>query len=296
MDAYMNDSSDELEVAGARPGSVMSKLGSKKGSAAVVPANSNGASAAEARAGTILSLMLESGDYSDITVFAGPDRVPFKLHRAVICQTSDFFKAACKHSFKEGNTKEIYLREIDPSTFRWIADWQYGKKDKYNETWTSGREELGIFKAADFLQIKRLRSEILESLTKSCREKLRELKRPRAYPTYPERKGVTAPARPPDIDAVADEVWANFAKICDISHQEDLDALISIAAEILPHRGASANEIIEGLASGVYGSTFVAAVVGAQNVILHVYKMGDDGALEKPETWRFSDLKAKQIR
>lgn len=39
----------------------------------------------------------ESGEYSDLTIVAG--KVEFKVHRAIVCSQSGFFKVACKKSF-----------------------------------------------------------------------------------------------------------------------------------------------------------------------------------------------------
>ncbi|GAB7362809.1 hypothetical protein MBLNU230_g3112t1 [Neophaeotheca triangularis] len=53
-----------------------------------------------------------SGEHSDLKVICGPYH--FRVHKAVLCCQSDFFKAACKDGrFIEGSTGVINLKAID---------------------------------------------------------------------------------------------------------------------------------------------------------------------------------------
>ena len=42
----------------------------------------------------------DSGDYSDLTIVCGKSE--FKVHRAIVCPQSGFFRAACNEGFKVG--------------------------------------------------------------------------------------------------------------------------------------------------------------------------------------------------
>jgi hypothetical protein len=61
--------------------------------------------------------LFKSEEFSDFTIKCGP--YEFKVHKAVICAQSEYFKAACRsNSFKEGDAKLITLDtsdEDDPS-------------------------------------------------------------------------------------------------------------------------------------------------------------------------------------
>lgn len=45
-----------------------------------------------------ISAILESSEYSDMTVCCGSEE--FKLHRAIVCPRSKFFAAACGGQFQ----------------------------------------------------------------------------------------------------------------------------------------------------------------------------------------------------
>ncbi|EPS45496.1 hypothetical protein H072_498 [Dactylellina haptotyla CBS 200.50] len=56
--------------------------------------------------------------FSDIKVLVGPNKEIFELHRIVLSTRSNYFKVACKESFKEGKAREIWIKEMDPKVFR----------------------------------------------------------------------------------------------------------------------------------------------------------------------------------
>ncbi|KAF3189109.1 hypothetical protein TWF788_011230 [Orbilia oligospora] len=104
--------------------------------------------------------MLNNPEYSDMTVYAGIQQTPFKLHRAVMCISSGFLKACCdSSSFKEGATKAVYLPDIEPEVFQKVVLWLYEEDYKY--TWTNWNEDLKLIRAADLLKIEDLRANIL---------------------------------------------------------------------------------------------------------------------------------------
>ncbi|EGX46048.1 hypothetical protein AOL_s00110g212 [Orbilia oligospora ATCC 24927] len=189
---------------------------------------------------SVLGHMLKDPDFTDVIVYVGGDKEPFHLHRDIICQTSGFFKAACKPgSFKESIEKEIKLPSVHPITFRKVISWQY--QQGYETHWTNGFNDYIIFKAADFLQIQGLREEVLESLwVFSVWEKLCDLSEE-------------------EIQQVVD----NFAKICELCGNSDLPNLIPIAPHIGAHWNFKAGGILGSLNSGVYGNTFVAVMLEA---------------------------------
>ncbi|KAF5556557.1 kelch 4 [Fusarium mexicanum] len=61
-----------------------------------------------------LGNLLKTGDYSDFVIICGKAR--HKVHKAIICLRSDFFKAACTSGFKEAQTGEVELPDDEPLT------------------------------------------------------------------------------------------------------------------------------------------------------------------------------------
>ena len=60
-----------------------------------------------------------------IKVRVGPDEHGFYIHPSVISQTSDFFKAALKKEWAEGQERIIKLPEDDPVIFETYVQWLY---------------------------------------------------------------------------------------------------------------------------------------------------------------------------
>jgi hypothetical protein len=61
-----------------------------------------------------------------VTVYVGPKRKRFYLHRNLICERSVFMeKCLAKNRFSEGDKNELYLPEDDPKAFSIVVDWIY---------------------------------------------------------------------------------------------------------------------------------------------------------------------------
>ncbi|KAH6686624.1 hypothetical protein F5X68DRAFT_231969 [Plectosphaerella plurivora] len=63
--------------------------------------------------GSPMRELLESGNYSDFTIKCGDIR--HKVHKAIICPVSPFFRAALAGTTKEGQDSEVDLSEHDPA-------------------------------------------------------------------------------------------------------------------------------------------------------------------------------------
>ncbi len=55
----------------------------------------------------------------------GPHEEPIAAHRLIISLDSQYFIGALQGNFKEANSKEILLREIDVATMHVLLDWMY---------------------------------------------------------------------------------------------------------------------------------------------------------------------------
>ncbi|KAL8787312.1 MAG: hypothetical protein Q9213_002303 [Squamulea squamosa] len=60
-----------------------------------------------------------------VTIEVGAARVPFVVHKGLICSKSNFFNAAFNGFFREATTQSVYLREDSPEDFDIIHKWLY---------------------------------------------------------------------------------------------------------------------------------------------------------------------------
>ncbi|PNP79249.1 hypothetical protein FNYG_07325 [Fusarium nygamai] len=70
-----------------------------------------------------LANLLQTGDYSDLTITCGEDQ--YRVHKAIVCPRSNFFKAACDGKFKEAQTGRIDLPDDDPAAVRMMIKYLY---------------------------------------------------------------------------------------------------------------------------------------------------------------------------
>ncbi|KAF4946277.1 hypothetical protein FGADI_11303 [Fusarium gaditjirri] len=70
-----------------------------------------------------LGNLLKTGDYSDFVIICGQSC--HKVHKAIICSRSHFFKAACGSGFKEAQTGEIKLPDDDPFAVSMMIEYLY---------------------------------------------------------------------------------------------------------------------------------------------------------------------------
>ncbi|KAF3146211.1 hypothetical protein TWF594_003531 [Orbilia oligospora] len=191
----------------------------------------------------VLRFMLNNPEYSDMTVFAGVHQTPFKLHRAVICIRSGFFKACCdSSSFKEGTTKAVYLAEIEPEVFEKVVLWLY--EERFGYIWMDGHEYLKLIQAADLLKVESLRMDILNEFYSKCGHWFLK------HDILPD---------------TAEELLGSFVKICQFCQETDLTILICIMKELLSYVKVTPKMVLTGLTDGSFGKTFMAALVGAQS-------------------------------
>ncbi|KAF3924999.1 hypothetical protein AA313_de0202489 [Arthrobotrys entomopaga] len=114
--------------------------------------------------------LLDDDTYSDVTVLVGPAETVFKLHRAIICHKSDFFKAACKPNFREGISGEIKLPEIKETAFKRCVRWMYAEEYRiqplYNITSEEIQEMMDQIDTADYLRITGFKEALLACIGK----------------------------------------------------------------------------------------------------------------------------------
>lgn len=65
-------------------------------------------------------------DYrQDIVVLVGKDETRFVVHQNLICERSDFFRAACEGDWRESSEKVVRLPEADIEPFSIYVAWLY---------------------------------------------------------------------------------------------------------------------------------------------------------------------------
>ena len=61
-----------------------------------------------------------------VDIFVGVEQNQFHLHRDLLCDRSDYFKACFERSFKEAQQGQLFLQEDDTGSFDLFVKWLYG--------------------------------------------------------------------------------------------------------------------------------------------------------------------------
>lgn len=67
------------------------------------------------------------GAVPTVTLYVGPEEIPFQVHRDLLCNTSQFFNSAFTGDFEEGQTQSMRLPEDDAEMFEEILQLLYTK-------------------------------------------------------------------------------------------------------------------------------------------------------------------------
>lgn len=104
---------------------------------------------------------------SIILVLVGPEKALFKISKQLVCNYSQYFRAALSKSFKEGHNGILRLEDEDPETFEAFAEWLYcgavlrpdtiAKPDRWN--WY-----LNLYILADRLCAHGLQNQVMDNL------------------------------------------------------------------------------------------------------------------------------------
>jgi len=70
-------------------------------------------------------LCMLSGDNEMIEVVVGEDASLWAIHKKLLCDQSNFFKAAINGRFREGSEKRVVLKEDDNDAFSLFVQWLY---------------------------------------------------------------------------------------------------------------------------------------------------------------------------
>jgi hypothetical protein len=60
-----------------------------------------------------------------VTIYVGPERKDFIVHKKLLCESAQFFKGALTRDFEEAHKGEIEMLEDSPGAFSLYVDWIY---------------------------------------------------------------------------------------------------------------------------------------------------------------------------
>lgn len=101
------------------------------------------------------------------TIFVGPEKTPYKVHRDLICSQSPFFTAALRGSFLESSTQSLELPDIDTKCFDHVILYLYQNRlEPLSYFFKDGKATyftlLDLYATADQLDIEGLRNGVVD--------------------------------------------------------------------------------------------------------------------------------------
>lgn len=100
-------------------------------------------------------------DQPTFTVYVGKDRAKFNIHKALLCEVSPYFEAACNGRFKEAHEGSMELPEDDVDAFENFVQWMYGTPVSTEILFINIVE---IFALAEKLCVTRLKNDVVDAL------------------------------------------------------------------------------------------------------------------------------------
>ncbi|KAK6347242.1 hypothetical protein TWF696_007314 [Orbilia brochopaga] len=95
----------------------------------------------------------------NLKVYVGNPVNIFRVNRAIVCERSSFFAAACYGRFGQPQTTKVYIREIEPRIFNIILGYIYN--NRFNEADHSIPDIGKVLEATDYLGIVYFRDRFL---------------------------------------------------------------------------------------------------------------------------------------
>lgn len=100
-----------------------------------------------------------------VTLLVGESEKPFYVHLDLLCDASEFFRAAFKGNFQESSEKTMRLPEDDESIFELFVDWLYYQRyddhDRGKGWADKSDQEVRFFVFADKYQVSKLKRLII---------------------------------------------------------------------------------------------------------------------------------------
>ncbi|KAJ6256769.1 hypothetical protein Dda_8636 [Drechslerella dactyloides] len=106
--------------------------------------------------------LLNSPSFTDLTIHVGLPAQRYRVHRAIVCERSTYFAAACISAFRESHTHEIHLPDQDANTFSILLVYLY--TGAFKEASHDIQTIANILVEADYLGITSLRDLLLQQI------------------------------------------------------------------------------------------------------------------------------------
>ena len=99
-----------------------------------------------------------------VDIFVGTERKKFHLHRDLLCDRSDYFKACFSGNFKEAQQKKLSLPEDNAESFGLLVKWLYGAPLKKMSSNDDLPEYCALIILANKLLLEHLHNEAMDSM------------------------------------------------------------------------------------------------------------------------------------
>lgn len=101
---------------------------------------------------------------SMVDILVGPGRKTFNLHRDLLCDRSDYFKASLEGAFLESQTNELHLPDDSPAVFELFVNWLYGGSLKKATGTRQLRDHFGLLAFSEKLLIEDLQNATIDAI------------------------------------------------------------------------------------------------------------------------------------
>jgi hypothetical protein len=99
-----------------------------------------------------------------VTIYVGPKRKEFHVHKAPLCKSADLFKGAFRPEFKEGREEAMYMPEDEPGVFSLFVDYIYRSKIPTGNTEAHLNNLYDFYYLADKLCLTELKDKIINCI------------------------------------------------------------------------------------------------------------------------------------
>ena len=104
-----------------------------------------------------------------VNIFVGAERTKFHLHRDLLCNQSDYFRACFEGDFKEAQQKELSLPEDNAESFELFVTWLYGTHLKKISSSDELPAYFGLAVLANKLCLEYLQNQAADHILRFCR-------------------------------------------------------------------------------------------------------------------------------
>jgi hypothetical protein len=101
-----------------------------------------------------------------VSIYVGPKRKKFTVHKKLICQASDFFSKGFTEGLQEAQENSMHLPEDDPNAFTLFIDWIYRSKIPERKNWKDQATLYNLYVFAEKLCLSDLANATMDEIQK----------------------------------------------------------------------------------------------------------------------------------